>query len=318
MTIEFGKVHNLSALRLLGLLGDNSIDSAPMDPPYGLNFMGKAWDKVLPEPTTWHELLRVMKPGAHGAVFSGTRTEHRLGVHLEDAGFEIRDKIMWLYGSGFPKSHNINGLLGTALKPAWEPIYLVRKPIEGTVEHNFNKWGTGCLNIESARIGNGRWPANIILDEVSAQMLDMQSGYQKDGVATNRNRDGVTSQLAYSPRTILKEDKGFGGGGGASRFFYCAKASPREREEGLDGYIERLVGSHKLNTHPTVKPIELMRYIVKLITPEGGNVLDLFAGSGTTGIAAALEGRPFMGCDLEQRYADLANARISHWTQLKC
>jgi DNA modification methylase len=277
---------------------DNSIDSVVTDPPYGLSFMNKKWDHSVPSVELWKEVFRILKPGGHLLSFGGTRTYHRMVVNIEDAGFEIRDQIQWLYGSGFPKSHNLNDEFkgwGTALKPANEPIVLARKPLEKglTVFENVSKWGVGALNIDESRIecerpaqtysqpdirGNaynsekekrqiaevpanlGRWPSNVLLDETAAAMLDKQSEID------------------------------------ASRFFYVAKASKRER--GKD------------NIHPTVKPIKLMQYLIRLITPPGGIVLDPFMGSGSTGIAAKSLDFDFIGIELDPEYIKIANKRI--------
>lgn len=311
-------------------LPDNSVDSIVCDPPYGLSFMGKKWDYDVPSVDVWKECLRVLKPGGHLLAFAGTRTQHRMAVNIEDAGFEIRDMLAWTYGSGFPKSHNIANDIdklkgkpargkaiptasthlpsgkyakekltgnkvekyearteagkpwagwGTALKPALEPITLARKPVsEKTVARNVLKWRTGGINIDACRVGDivdatftqstGRFPANLIHD-----------GSEEIGDVF----------------------------GEASRFFYCAKASKADREEGLEGGE----GNRK-NDHPTVKPTELMRYLCRLITPPGGTVLDPFMGSGSTGKAAMLEGFDFIGVDLSQEYVDIARARIEH------
>jgi len=302
------------------------------DPPYGLEFMGKDWDKVLPPTEVWHECLRVLRPGGHVVVFGGTRTYHRLACALEDAGFEIRDCLMWLYGQGFPKSKNIGGGYGTALKPAWEPIILARKPFVGTVARNCQEHGTGALNIDGCRIEGGerphierrndksldgdvygsgingsrslgvftegRWPANLVLDEAAAAQLDEQApdkGQAAPLKETGRNRPGhgrlgkMGPPKAAEPRDAL---------GGASRFFYCAKASKRDRGEG--------------NNHPTVKPVELMRWLVRLVKGPGENlILDPFAGSGTTGVACKLEGVPFVLIEQSPEYISIIKNRFS-------
>lgn len=317
----------------LAEMPENSIDAVVTDPPYGLAFMGKRWDYDVPSVDLWRNVLRVLKPGGHVLAFGGTRTYHRMVVSIEDAGFEIRDQLQWLYGSGFPKSHNLKGEWqgwGTALKPANEPICLARKPLDGTVAENVGKWGVGGLNVDAGRIESGkdhaekcksvvglksnrngiaynewlgsrtdsysslgRWPANVILDEEAAAMLDEQ---------------------AY----------------GASRFFYCAKASKRERNAGLESLPLREAGikndsgrgfsesdPHKKimaqNHHPTVKPIALMRYLCKLITPPSGTILDPFMGSGTTGIAAKIDGFGFVGIELDADYFEIAQKRIESW-----
>lgn len=364
------------SLHELTKLDDNSIDAVVSDPPYGLSnishsalmsclkewalgnysylpaakgFLGKSWDGFVPPPALWREVYRVMKPGAHALIFAGSRTQDLMGLSLRVAGFEIRDILQWLYGSGFPKSHDVSKAIdkvkgakrgvigrgrsgrtaiwsthggmgnvnitapaspqakqwegwGTALKPAYEPILLVRKPLIGSVAENVLKHGAGGINIDACRIdsndslarinkvdkgffryGNGksnqalrvaqgldelgRYPSNVILDERASNLLDIQ--------APNVNR-----------------------------FFYCAKAQPNERQAGLNG----------LNIHPTVKPIELMKYLCKLITPPGGTILEPFLGSGTTAIAANLLGFECIGIERELEYVKVAEARLKYWT----
>jgi len=320
---------------LLKDLESNSVDSCATDPPYGLSFMGKKWDYDVPSIEFWTELLRVLKPGAFVLSFGGTRTYHRMVVNMEDAGFEIRDQLQWLYGSGFPKSHNIGKKtegwdgFGTALKPSNEPICLARKPLsEKTIVDNVLKWGVGGLNIDGCRIegkprtthaaGNvvtcqaasghlkgkkphgpepgpqGRWPANTLFDYAAAEMLDEQSGVLKNG---GQNKTSIKGKGMFLAGSSDGTSKFSGDKGGASRFFYVAKASKRER--GTD------------NNHPTVKPIKLMQYLVRLITPPNGTCLDPFMGSGTTGIAAKNEGLKFIGMELNQEYFEIAQRRIN-------
>jgi DNA modification methylase len=567
-------------------LDDNSVDSIVTDPPYGLSFMGKKWDYEVPSVAIWREALRVLKPGGHLLSFAGSRTYHRMAVNIEDAGFEIRDQIMWIYGSGFPKSHNISKAIdkhlgaerelirkpfspqqmmmkdgqnerpwqnkakelgyhetasdepaspeakqwqgwGTALKPAHEPIVVARKPLEGTVAENILEHGVGGINIDESRVGEqggtkksgppsyigsnalmggldgslngggvepidgGRFPANIILDAEAGAMLDEQSGESKAvksnrgigfndsgvfgdgdsdfdtqrgfddgggasryfkevnfskqehtpivlarkpiegtvaenvlehgvgglnidesrvkhdepdierkkmdsplGMFTNPNREGErgagpapegrfpaniihdgseevvegfpdTKSGDGKPHHVTRESQSgsmsgknyagrtlntFGDEGSAARFFYCAKASTGERNEGLEGFddstsknsynnrvcsicekhelqsnIERrcvcenpVWGSGILkptkNIHPTVKPIALMEYLCRLITPKGGTVLDPFMGSGTTGIAATRLGFEFIGIEMTPEYIELAATRIAYWS----
>lgn len=304
------------------------------------------------------EALRVLKPGGHALIFCGPRTYHAMVMGVELAGFEIRDQLQWIFGTGFPKSKNLKDDwqgFGTALKPANEPIVLARKPLsEKTVAYNVIKWGTGALNIDGCRIEGtkpkgsgsassfvakkhddydaealslqGRWPANLILDEEAAKLLDEQSGTLTSGKPGVRNKkwSGYAKGLGK-----LKKESGFGDSGGASRFFYVAKASKRERNEGLEGMTEKhsIPQMHTMsdprmdrpqerrpsaNHHPTVKPIKLMRYLCRLITPPGGVVLDPFMGSGSTGIAALNEGFGFCGIEMETEYCDIAKARLKY------
>lgn len=394
------QVQHGSCLDVLPTLPDSSVDSIVTDPPYELAFMGKKWDStgVAFNPDVWRECLRVLKPGGYLLAFGGSRTWHRLTVAIEDAGFEIRDSIAWIYGSGFPKSLDVskaiestllngsshstalrkteqdgdgdtyqlkgrnNGMFGeprvydrkefaaatpeakqwqgwgTALKPAFEPIVVARKPLTGTVAANVLEWGTGGLNIDGTRIPHasssdfekhakavadikarggvwvkswknssdlsgqndasvaGRWPANVMLDEFTAGLLDEQTD--------------------------------------ASRFFYVAKASKRDRNEGLDeleassaaDMVDRVEGSAGMNSpragagrtsgaknfHPTVKPTDLMRQLVRLVTPPGGTVLDPFTGSGSTGKAAILERFNFVGIELTEDYLPIIEGRLNH------
>jgi len=469
-------------LDILPTLADNSIDSIVTDPPYELGFMGKKWDSsgIAYSVELWQQCLRVLKPGGHLLSFGGTRTYHRVAVAIEDAGFELRDSIAWLYGSGFPKSLNVskaidknNGEInrlgkftefmrttgltakqlndatgtamgghyltaasqpaipttalwskirpllsdvpdwvdklverieaerevigtqqqgklavapgqdndrrqidlditapatpeaqqwqgwGTALKPAFEPVIVARKPLEGTVANNVLKWGTGGLNIDGSRIGtentqrnsyagtngegwgmgvhdsvtgsiSGRWPANIILDPYTAELLDEQSGISKDGVAVKRNRNTAEIESGYQGGWRKSNiDQGFSGLGGASRFFYVAKASKRDRNEGLQELetkqtvgggglgnpVSGAYGSEKApgkNFHPTVKPTSLMEYLIKLVTPPQGTVLDPFTGSGSTGKAAILQGFDFIGIEMTEEYLPIIEGRLKH------
>lgn len=404
------------ALDALRELPDNSVDSIVTDPPYGLGsaspaqiadtvvawmtgdrtaapggagFMGKAWDAFVPPPAIWDEALRVLKPGGHLLAFAGSRTQDLMGLSIRLAGFEIRDSIAWLYGSGFPKSHNIskaidkaagatravvglhpqpagnkpggsslnmsaNGMphtanltapatpeaahwdgWGTALKPAHEPIIMARKPFTGTVAQNVLAHGTGAVNIDGSRIGTetrtqeqatsmglldrssmphtdaaktvtvtGRHPANVILDEYAAGLVDQQSG-----VSVSKRAEfgaGYTSDTLYkADRTGVvagaefTSARGHNDSGGASRFFYIAKAPKRERPV-VDGVA-----------HPTVKPLSLMRHLVTLVTPPGGTVLEPFAGSGTTVEAALIEGFNVIAIERDADYIPLIRARIA-------
>lgn len=381
-------------LALLKDLADNSIDSIVTDPPYGLSFMNNQWDYDVPKVEIWKECLRVLKPGGHLLAFAGTRTQHRMAVNIEDAGFEIRDMVAWIYGSGFPKNHNIGKAIdkaagakrevvgkrqhptlkdnsklvrqirtqyhasnsikdewditapatdeakqwegwGTALKPALEPITLARKPFKGTVAANILKWGTGGLNIDDCRVGTetmvnrpagNKEGGNSLNMSVSGMPQDANNTVSQGRFPANLIHDGSQMVLDIFPNGIPQ-----------SRFFYCAKASRKERDEGLENITKKpmawsnqakaelLRGNLEFgdsakhnkvqlrkNTHPTVKPIELMRYLCRLITPPNGVVLDPFMGSGSTGKAALKEGFKFIGMELEPEYVEIASARIAN------
>lgn len=318
------------SLRLLAEIPDASIDAIVSDPPYGISFHQQAWDgraihdaalretgagvRLSPGQaferwtTLWAvECLRVLKPGGHVAAFAAPRMAHSLTSGLEDAGLEIRDVLMWLYGQGMPKSRRLPGGQATALKPAYEPIVLARKPPVGPVADNLEVHGTGALNtvaceIVADEVGQpGRWPANV----VASHDPDCHPG-------------------ACAPVcAVVALDAPHRAGTGPSRFLYCAKASRRDRDAGCEQVPERsrdLFPNAKTarrprpvrNTHPTVKPVELMRWLVRLVTPAGGLVLDPFCGSGTTGIAAVLEDRRFVGVEREAEHARTARARIAH------
>lgn len=346
-------------LEMLPTLPDSSVDSIVTDPPYGLSFMGKKWDYDVPSEDIWRECLRVLKPGGHLLAFAGTRTQHRMAVRIEDAGFEIRDMIAWVYGSGFPKSHNLKDEWqgwGTALKPALEPITVARKPLSGTVAENVLAWGTGGLNIDGCRVATneslarpfgsggisaaqlnaiprgtitgegltGRWPANLIHDgseEVVGLFPD--TGKSTGGRTVKRSGGGNVGIGKASESEWSNDDPGYGDSGSAARFFYCAKASKRDRDEGLEGFeakagdtwgegIGHASGAAvtRRNAHPTVKPTDLMRYLCRLITPVGGTVLDPFMGSGSTGKAAMKERFNFIGIERDESYLQIASARI--------
>lgn len=357
--METFTLHHGDCLETLRAMLDNSVDSIVTDPPYGLSFMGKRWDYDVPSVEIWTECLRVLKPGGHLLAFAGTRTQHRMAVRIEDAGFEIRDMIAWVYGSGFPKSHNLNGDWdgwGTALKPALEPITVARKPPVGTVAANVLEHGTGALNIDgcrvtgevpvftkkaqsadncygdglngSARTGEvstvGRWPANLIhdgSDEVLAQ-FPAKAGASAPVKGSEDSNPAKNTYGEYGRVPVAFH----GDTGSAARFFYCAKASRKDRNDGLPSSDKPAVatnatmreredadwGARNGNHHPTVKPTELMAYLCRLVTPPGGVVLDPFMGSGSTGKAAMREGFRFIGCELSEEYSAIARARIEH------
>lgn len=427
--LELNKVHLGDNMQLIKQIPNNTVDSIVTDPPYGISFMNKKWDYDVPSVEFWKEAYRVLKPGGHILVACGTRTQHRMAVNIEDAGFEIRDIVAWIYGSGFPKSLDISKAIdktlgaerevmadstdrrgdktiyglghsgkitsnepitdqakqwqgfGTSLKPAMECFTLARKPIEGTVANNVLKWGCGGLNIDGCRIplagewdkstmgtfrkayddpnktydgtkgniafgGNklranrevveefGRFPANVIHDgseEVVALFPDTNPSKATYRGLQNSGRHGgygdIGSNLKDGTNTIRGIDDN---GGSAARFFYTSKASQSERNEGLWGFEEKTVGSlqggesdkellddvserfrtTKRNFHPTVKPLDLMQYLCRLITPRGGLVLEPFAGSGTTCIACKLERMNFIGMEIDADYVKIAEARI--------
>ncbi len=489
LTIRNAVIYQGNNLEVLPTLPDNSVDSIVCDPPYELGFMGKSWDSsgIAYSVELWRECLRVLKPGGHLLAFGGTRTWHRLAVAIEDAGFEIRDNIAWLYGSGFPKSHNISKAIdkyllnenlskdllpdeqafcewmqqhsgitisqskevlgsarfitgqveivntatadkphlgrramiptfaawqkikpllaveapewvealvkeppkpamehpnewnsgkgegtagtneyagwGTALKPAHEPIVVARKPLIGTVAENVLTHGVGGINVDATRIQGsntkrintaqssfmsgqigqvqaqqnayetgsdlGRWPANIILDEYTAELLDEQSGTLTSG-ALKAGRVIADVNVNFKSGVDVDYYESKANSGGASRFFYVAKASKRDRNEGLDELPEvrhsdrnatdgvggdnprNRTNQPKQNFHPTVKPTALMQYLIRLVTPDNGVVLDPFAGSGSTGKAAILEHKHFIGIEVTPEYLPIIEGRLTH------
>ncbi len=322
------------SIEVLKGLEAGSVDALVTDPPYGLNnitekktraclsawvngekfgaggvgFMGKDWDKWTPPPELWREVYRVMKAGAHGLVFAGSRTQDLMTLSLRLAGFEVRDTLMWLYGSGFPKSR-------TALKPAFEPVILIRKPLEGTVANNVLKHGTGAMNIDACRVGDDARVNPPAGNKAGGNSLHLSV----TGMPQNAQARACVGR--YPANVILDEDVA-DLLGDKQRFFYCSKASRGEREAGLTSLPLRkggaMVGAETrpdrpTNHHPTVKPIDLMRYLCRLITPPQGVVLDPFTGSGSTGCAAALEGLEFIGIEREVDYVEIAQQRVKHW-----
>jgi len=416
--MEINKIHNMDCIEGMKLLVDNSVDAVVTDPPYGLEFMGKEWDtfdkkqfgikgtegendlkvkknfNILPRYNSdglynftlnWAvECLRVLKPGGFLLSFGGSRTYHRMASGIEDAGFEIRDQIMWIYGSGFPKSLNIGKAVdklqgnereiireekepakqrgntpfdmrnsssrfldkgnsewegwGTALKPAHEPIVVARKPLsEKSVALNVLKWGTGGINIDESRIKFesdddfynptiGRFPANIIhdgSDEVTRLFPESNATNRKNIVI---RKEDSSSFGGKAGQQFSRNE--FGDSGSAARFFYCAKADKKERNKYLDGVEEKQVNdgrknqdsidcpqqrglTFRKNFHPTVKPVDLMVYLIKLVSRENALVLDPFIGSGTTAVACKYNNRNFIGFEKSREYCDIANKRLS-------
>lgn len=332
-------------------MGLAAFDAIVTDPPYGLGFMGKAWDRGVPGPMYWAQAMRVIRPGGYLLAFGGTRTFHRLACAIEDAGWELHDCLCWLYGSGFPKHES-------KLKPAWEPIIMARSPMGAATALNIDACRIPVVDRQYAlncsgdrghdgtrdhgestdlRIGggsahdDGRWPANVVVDEAAAQSIDEQSGTLTSGANPTR-RGSPKTRNAYGAFEGQRECTPARGvdSGGASRFYYCAKASRSERDAGLENFDaqplhwsngDRNPGSFQSpgtdksarNNHPTVKPIALMRWLTRLVTPPGGRVLDMFAGSFSTGCACALERFEFTGIERDERFAKIGEARIAHW-----
>lgn len=295
---------NSDCLLALQELPENSVDSIVTDPPYGISLLGKGWDYDVPSTEIWKECLRVLKPGGYLLSFSSARTYHRIAVGIEDAGAEIRDQIMWVYGSGFPKSQNMGKKdptlegWGTALKPAHEPIVVARKPLsESTALKNMQKYGTGGLNIANSMVGP-RYPANLIHD---GSDVITDAFPEKAGALFSANRQvhqdgGTGNSLMGSVGNVGSSNGALDEPGSAARFFYCAKPTKNERRG---------------NTHPTQKPVKLMRYLVGLVTMEGGVVMDPFMGSGSTGVAALDAGYEFIGIEREKEYFDLCEERMN-------
>lgn len=316
-------------IRAMRSLPKNRFDAVVTDPPYGLSFMGKNWDKGVPNFIFWKACLEVAKPGANFLAFGGTRLFHRLSLNIERAGWNLRDVLAWIYGSGFPKAHSIptpgfDGF-GTALKPSWEPIVWSMKELDGTYEENSLLHGVAGLNIDQCRVGTeemewkkrgesksyakttsvdregevnvGRWPANLIHDgsEEALSVFPETKASKKETTVQNQSRSNSKCYGKFSnEKTVVQ---GYGDEGTASRFFYCAKASSKERGE--------------FNDHPTVKPISLMKYLCQLVkTPTGGEVLDPFCGSGSTGVACLLNGQRFVGIEKDPKSFEIAKKRL--------
>ena len=418
------KLYQGSMLDMLEVIEPNTIDSIVCDPPYELNFMGKGWDNsgIAFQPETWKKCYEVLKPGGYLLAFGGSRTFHRIACAIEDAGFEIRDTIMWLYGSGFPKSMNIglaidkkngveskvvseekcgkNAMLGglrdkitnngnyqikeaqnkwkgwgTALKPSFEPIIVARKPFKGSLVDNVIEYGVGGINIDECRVGtsdnlnggayskgnyytedtvyklgtkrltgkykqpDGRFPANTILTYDETDFDEVCGGFP----TSNKPNGSITKK--YKMNNQVYGDYGYCNtwdayqdSGSSSRYFYCAKASKKDREEGLDEFNQEKVNDGRQtsidnafqrgetlrrNVHPCVKPTTLMQYLVRLVTPNGGTILDPFNGSGSTGKAVMYENKErnknykYIGIELTEEYLPIAKARIEYVCNLK-
>lgn len=378
------KLYHGSMLDMLQVLESESIDCIVTDPPYELNFMGKGWDNagISFSKNTWKNCLEVLKDGGYLLAFGGSRTYHRIACAIEDAGFEVRDCIMWLYGTGFPKSTGIKleAWQGwhTALKPAYEPIIVARKPFNGSLLNNLEVNGVGALNIDECRIptnevirecshpdyesisklqkevsgssklsfgqiGNaecyeipykshvlGRYPSNVIHDGSE----EVCQGFPKTGKNGNITKCYKATNEIYGKRQDIEPFVAYQDNGSASRYFYCAKATTKDREQGLDEFEAKQISDGsirsnsetgrkfganptiKKNIHPTVKPTELMQYLLRLVTPKGGIILDPFMGSGSTGKAAMYENKErnanykFIGIELTDEYLPIAKARI--------
>jgi len=406
MTWQILQGDNRQTLRTIA---DDSVDAIVTDPPYGIDFLGKAWDANTGALETYQECLRVLKPGGHILAFSAARTYHHLAVTLEQAGFEIRDQIMWIYSSGFPKSQDVGRSIqrslgvkeldrvvdttknagfgqtdharvrageewstraravgvvkctdpeaqawsgwGTALKPAHEPICLARKPMRSSIAKNCQEWGVGALNIDACRVPyedetdrslivdwKEKWGGNQAGGAPVFQGVDKPKAGKRTASFHNATGGGETqsggdgsggweaSQIGRFPSNVIGDIPVY------QKYFYCPKVSRAERHVGFDDLPDRLCGpggddwvqaqdhqrsnENKGNNHPTVKPVALMEYLIKLITPPGGTVLDPFAGSGSTGMAAVALGHTFVGCELDDAYVAIANQRIQAWLDL--
>ena len=419
------KLYHGDMLDMLEKIEPNSIDSIVTDPPYELNFMGKGWDNsgIAFQSDTWKKCYDVLKPGGYLLAFGGSRTFHRIAYAIEDAGFEIRDTIMWLYGSGFPKSmdvgkaidkkngvqpigrkeptggitggkntgaeekgwHSINNWFeypecqnewkgwGTTLKPSFEPIIVARKPFKGSLVDNVIEYGVGGINIDECRVGNtsadnydlekrqiskatgsdddghfldqlhnqdakhgvtdlGRFPANTILTYDETDFDEVCGGFPKSKGKGHFPKNNKNGSSMFNTNNLEQEEKYLSDSGSASRYFYCAKASKKDRDEGLDEFKEINGGSYQFrqdgsldgkipvrkNTHPTVKPTELMQYLVRLVSPNGATILDPFNGSGSTGKAVMYENKErnknykYIGIELTEEYLPIAKARIEY------
>lgn len=397
------KLYYGDMLDMLQVIPENSITSIITDPPYELGFMNRDWDKsgIAFNIDAWKTCLKVLKPGGHLVAFCGSRTFHRMVCAIEDAGFEIRDVIMWIYGSGMPKSSNVGKMLekklghvvddefykyGNALKPAYEPIVIARKPFEGSMIDNMYNNNVGGLNIDDCRvpltndkdvsnykfnmdannrmsqndkdthhrfeggwkvmkgdreIPDGRFPANVILTYDDENYDEVCGGFPNSGSGNNKEPYNYAGKEYDNKETSmfngdkLQSPSNYNDNGSASRYFYCAKASRRDRDEGLEDFelVTRSDRNPELETannqfnrsgiprknfHPTCKPVDLMKYLVRLVTPKGGTILDCFNGSGSTGKAVMSENYDrnsnykYIGVELTEEYLPIAKSRIEY------
>lgn len=324
------ELHHGNCLDILRTMPDASVDAVVTDPPYGLSFMGKRWDYDVPSVDIWEQCLRVLKPGGYLLAFAGTRTQHRMAVRIEDAGFEIRDMVAWMYGSGFPKSHNLQGNRqgwGTALKPAMEPITMARKPFKGTVADNVLAYGTCAINVDGCRIACDDGFEKAWDKPISTNIGASGGKFISEGVQHKVDLSDYKPSGRW-PANVLHDgcEDVLRGMGEAARFFYTPKACKEDRDDGCEMMEARQYShdgrdtrnetayqrndSEARNFHPTVKPTDLMRYLCRMVTPPGGVVLDPFTGSGSTGRGAVLEGFRFIGCEMDADYIEIAKARI--------
>ena len=379
------KIHHGNNIDILKTYDANSFDSIITDPPYGIEFLGKDWDKNTGAVETWQECLRVLKPGGHLLAFSAARTYHNLASNIENVGFEIRDQLMWLYASGFTKAQQIKGQEGwkTCLKPAHEPIVMARKPFKGSTYANMDKYGVGGLNIDATRLESEPY-------EYCADVIKKMTYSQSDPSKWNdSDKQMIVNNKGKFPMNVLGEVEGY------QKYFYCPKVSRAERHIGFytediptnpdamyvkdengkcgeryearveqertvqgaytqTGTLKRMKDKMSLsdmpkpfqvkhgfdyrmpssknedpnaqvgvvektnigNNHPTVKPVELMKWLIKLVTPKNGTVLDPFTGSGSTGMACVELNYNFVGCEMDAKYVEIAKTRIQGWQTL--
>jgi len=334
------QIINKNNIEYLKTQPDNLFDSIVTDPPYGIEFLDKDWDSNTGAVETWQECLRTLKPGGYLLAFSAARTYHHLATNIEQVGFEIRDQLMWLYASGFPKAQKIKGHEGwkTALKPAHEPIVMARKPFKGSTYKNMEQHGVGALNIDESRVPyENERDLDIYVNNIKGP-LERSTAKAGDNIGMHEGKTGFKAQKGkvgedfYTPEQGRYPSNVLGEVEGHQQYFYCPKVSRKERHCGFEtipyqGNSEpsgmygpnqaaaRKNQSTKGNNHPTVKPVELMKYLIKLVTPKNGQVLDPFCGSGSTGMAAVELGHTFTGIELDPNYVDISNRRIAAWNK---